>query len=280
MTYEMHYPSLVELIDAATRDTPRCESNTEKLASRLRMLHRQPDWGGMTIEAPTTKALRNAAHDWNANPPADIRARIATLRDSLAGVFTMPTPPRRRRRYGLDFGDTLDPIAEQQRDPCPWSTMLRERRPGQIVRIGANLQINSNESASDLFPRCGMIAALAEHLTAEGFAVEVTAFASYANIHTHAPERYRARLTTVRIKEARQPLDESTLAAVLGHTAIIRCIVNQAAVTDTPYKVQQGLGESGSLTADQIAPYDIVIDRDVTTEREARAALDQLKSRW
>jgi hypothetical protein len=199
-------------------------------------------------------------------PPAEILRAVDVVRERIESIMDVPTQVTRRRRYGLDDGAELDPIAWVQRDPYGWSDTLREPKPKRIIRIGVNLTLVWWRKQEELVYRGAAVLAMADILSSLGHDVEIVAYDVGDNFGLN---RKRV-VATVPVKQSDAPMNLAAIAVSIAHVAFLRTVIFPAI-----YRVIQSTGEEGcgqqigNIPEELARTYDIVVEKDTYTLDQA-----------
>lgn len=203
-----------------------------------------------------------------AHPPAALTATVQELAAELAGEVEPPRRTVRRRRYQLDTGSELDPLAWIQRRPDGWSDMNRTHQPSPFARIGVNIASGYRTTPDQLRYRGAAAVAIAHLYTLHGFSVELL---GYRSVTEHAPWNRVCQIIT--IKRADIPLDIGAAALALSEIGFYRLAVMMATMMIAPGQLDSGVATPAAMPPAELDRLDVLIEKDCGTREKAVAAV-------
>jgi hypothetical protein len=180
---------------------------------------------------------------WLAEGQVETLAKVEQIKDRLANEtgasFSQPAPKRRRVR-GLDCGEEADLDRFARRDLNCWEEMRREPMPRRMVTIGMPLILSGSMGWEGACTRGASVIALADWLTAQGYAVRILGFALFGKIAADHTGGWA--LQTVELKAANAPLDLAAVTTAACEPAFFRCAMMPALVGEAHFKITSGVG--------------------------------------
>jgi hypothetical protein len=206
-----------------------------------------------------------------------VREKLTEATPALAGREKL----RRVRRRGEDFGDEVGNQSRYlMRDPYCWDRMVRESRPGKIIRLVTHLGGSACLAHKDVVRRGATALALADWLTANGYNVEIVGVIAGQN----AGDGVRADwIATLPLKRSNEPMDIGALASATCDMSFARAVMLRGVINLAGFKLSSGLGMPMSqLPADLSEGETIHVPEALHSDREAgewlAAAIGKLTS--
>tara|TARA_A100001391_G_scaffold204653_2_gene201097 strand:- start:1274 stop:2137 length:864 start_codon:yes stop_codon:yes gene_type:complete len=197
-------------------------------------------------------------------PDASAIAEVERIRQKISDevVEYKQMITKRKRRRGCEHGDEIDVDRFLGGDMFCWERVEHTDVPRKSITIGCNVSIGCNRDREDLLSRGAAVCALAEHLTAEGYNVEVVAVLKSLNPWQR---KQGSMVTSVMVKRMDMPLDVAAIVTAMAEISFARGILVGSIVTESKYKMSGGLGSPAEVTGreqkelgiDTLCPMDI-----------------------
>lgn len=182
-------------------------------------------------------------------------------------------PGKRRRRIGVEDGDTINVDRFLTRDPEPWERMERKRHTSPIVVITCDMGTNWKMQKHTLLWRGAAAVASAMAVERMGGRCEIWGVKSVTD-----PGKGVKRLTTrVLVKRADESTSMSRTLTALGHVGFYRYVTLQACNTSLPVPACGSYGAPTNVPRATLKDLqsDIHISRDATTPARAIEVANQ-----
>lgn len=198
-------------------------------------------------------------------PPAKLVATVAEMKRRVEDCVESPVRHRRKIRHHQESGHELDPQAVLERRADWWTDVERVSVPKHVVTVGVNLAISSSRRPEDLIYRGAAAAAIADLLTQAGHSVEVVGFCA----SSHSAHGVNSMIMRVPLKRADAPLDMSSLCVAAAEIGFFRVVMIDCIGRVVPGEVCTGFGLPRTMTENERADVDVLIDSDVFSEESA-----------
>ena len=197
-------------------------------------------------------------------PDASAIAEVERIREKISNevIEYKQLTTKRKRRRGCEYGDEIDVDRFLGGDMFCWERVEHTDVPRKAITIGCNVSVSCQRDRDDLLSRGAAVCALAEHLTAEGYSVQVVAVLKSEN-----PWRRKegSMVTVVTVKHMDMPLDIAAIVTAMAEISFARGILVGSTVTESKYKMDASLGTPGAITGreqkelgiDTLCPMDI-----------------------
>jgi len=205
------------------------------------------------------------------------------IRDIRAMHIVPPKSLKRKQRWEFDDGEELNLDRLKVGLPHLRNT-YRQHRPGPLTAtIVANVSTNANKRGREVMMRGGAAAALTELMESAGYRIELWAGDVSSGAHNNDPRGAKHHFSTVRLKNASDPLDSSALVnATSGwYFRTIFFASEWVGKDGISIPVDFGLGRAGPIG--KILPYitpdtQAIVSEDIWDERQAKDwIVDQIK---
>ena len=228
--HETHYSSVTDIMTDKGPSRKECNASRTKKSATGNL-------NCFTIDVKAVEALVGS-------PKREVINRIDAIRRRLEGspVFARQENKRRRRR-GLDTGDTINLDRYVRRDWMMWEKMERTPRERRTVTIAVYIAANAGESHESLACRGASSLALAEWLSRNGYNVRILAVwfikKSYSNGDNHCG--------TIEVKAPNMPMDAGAIATACCELDFVRTKVFASWTRHANGKIKDGLGQAKAI---------------------------------
>lgn len=154
-------------------------------------------------------ALEMARFGWG-----DGRKRVSEMSEKLFDIIK-PQSHMQDVTYQLDGGTYIDVGRYVEGEPECFGDFTTPENPTKVIRIEIGGSISHGISAETVISRGSAVAALIDLLEIRGYRCELA-------VCIAVEESGSQHLTTIKVKEARQPVDIDRLAFCLAHPSFLR----------------------------------------------------------
>ena len=282
MKFHTLKPSYVDVEFASVDELIRCsnledgyvnpKSSSKQAASRREVhLDRRSEAAGgrddwyqdITTEEKLAKATANPP-DWLIDGGKRCLASI-----NAAIGSGLQTPAKRRRRIGVEDGDTVNIDRYLMRSPEPWERMEQHRNTSPIIRITFDMVTSGGSDKEDLLWRGAAAVASAMQIERLGGRCEIVGINT---VQTPDKDRkMKKQIIRVMIKPAHVKATLSSTLFASAHVGFYRFVVVQAINSLTLQGANSGHGHCINTPSDVLTEVgsDIHIPRNCKTEAHA-----------
>ena len=273
---DVEFASVDELIRSSNLEDGYVNPQaTAKQAASRREVHesrraeaaagRDDYYEGISTEEVLAKNTANPP-DWLINGGKRCLASI-----NAAVGNRLQTPAKRRRRIGVEDGDTVNIDRFLMRSPEPWERMEQHRNTTPIIRITFDMVTSGGARKEDLLWRGAAAVASAMQIERLGGRCEIVGI----NVVTTPDKDYKMKKQIIRVMikpaHVKAPLSSTLFAS--AHVGFYRFVVVQAINSLTRQGANGGHGHCHNTTPQLLTELgsDIHIPRRCKTEAEAIA---------
>lgn len=268
VTSFVHYDSISDVLEYAKPENCRFAGNRRTITEGI-----WGNWGQTWLDYRNQQWFSGVLQ--NGDP--ETIAQIERLKERITSSSPVLSRDqvRRKRRRGQDWGDEMDSDRYLARDPMLWDRTDRIAQPSRTVTIAVNLSIACMFERKNLLSRGAAVAALSDWLSGNGYSVEIRAVTNQGSFTNKGDA-----ISQIVIKNARTPMDVSSLATSLCEIVFYRAYVlagQSAAATD---QVGWGLGYPQNITPEhqKTLGIDFVSGTELLNEEKSIAWLEKTVS--
>ena len=239
-------------------------SNRESVAYADAQVARN-DGGGLGTQW-VNGATSAAVKQWISRPPAGVVAAVANMRERIEEAVEPPTRKRRKRRFGQEDGEELDPQRVVERRTDAWELHERVRVHAVAVRVLVNVGVHCGRRPEDLLYRGAAAAVMCDVLTGLGCSVEIVAGFYSSRLCRDKSDG----VASVLVKRMDAPLDIASVAVCLAEIGFFRAVVLPAVARSMPVAVAEGMGSVRPLGGvGEVGRHDVTFESDILDEESA-----------